>query len=114
MSVARVVVTRPIVFPDLLASRLEELGCEVLSAPAISVGPPRSFEALDNLVQAPARFDWVLFMSRSAVRGFVQRRRRYSRTSPIVPTEVKVGVVGPATEAIARRMKRTSGFCLWG
>jgi len=103
VSVARVVVTRPIVFPDLLASRLEELGCEVVSAPSISLGPPRSFEALDNLVRAPDRFDWILFMSRNAVRGFVQRRRRYSRTSRIVPTEVKVGVVGPATEAIAKR-----------
>ena len=103
MSFARVVVTRPTVLPDFLASRLEELGCEVLSAPAIAFGPPRSFEALDSLVRTPGRFDWILFTSRNAVRGFVQRRRRYSRNMPIVPAGVRVGVVGPATEAIARR-----------
>ena len=104
MSFARVVVTRPTGVQDLLASRLEELGCEVLSAPAISVGPPRSFEALDSLVRTAGRFDWILFTSRNSVRGFVQRRRRYSRNVPIVPAGVKVGVVGPATEAIARRV----------
>ena len=86
MSVARVVVARPIGFPVRLASRVGELGWEVVSAPSIAVGPPRRVEAPDNLVRAPDRFEWVLFMSRNAVRGFVQRRRRYSRTSRIGKT----------------------------
>ena len=69
----RVVVTRPTDASDHLAERLERLGCEVVSAAAIEIGPPRSYEFLDRLVRTSSRFDWILFMSRNAVRFYVQR-----------------------------------------
>ncbi len=99
----RVVVTRPANGPDRLTERLQELGCEVVAAPAIRIGPPRSYEALDALVRAPGRFDFLLFMSRNAVRYYVQRARRFRRGGPAVPTGPKVGVVGAATGAMAER-----------
>ncbi len=92
----RVVVTRPEGERDSLVSRLGELGLEVVHVPAIEIGPPRSYEALDRLVANPDHFHWILFMSRSAVRYFVQRSRRLRRQHA-VPDGVLVATVGPAT-----------------
>ena len=99
----RVVVTRPLNGTDRLTERLQELGCEVVAAPAIRIGPPRSYEALDTLVRSPGRYDYLLFMSRNAVRYYVQRARRFRRGGPPVPTGARVGVVGAATHAVAER-----------
>ena len=95
--------TRPANGPDRLTERLQELGCEVIAAPAIRIGPPRSYEALDALVRAPGRYDYLLFMSRNAVRYYVQRARRLRRGGPAVPASVQVGVVGAATGRVAER-----------
>ena len=103
MTRPRVVVTRPADANDRLTERLEALGCEVVAAPAIRIGPPRSYEALDALVRAPDRYEYLLFMSRNAVRYYVQRARRLRRGEPLVPAGVQVGVVGSATEAVAER-----------
>ena len=103
MTRPRVVVTRPADAKDRLTERLEALGCEVVAAPAIRIGPPRSYEALDALVRAPDRYEYLLFMSRNAVRYYVQRARRLRRGGPAVPEGVAVGVVGPATGAVAER-----------
>ena len=103
MTRPRVVVTRPADANDRLTERLEALGCEVVAAPAIRIGPPRSYEVLDALVRAPDRHDYLLFMSRNAVRYYVQRARRLRRGGPAVPEGVAVGVVGPATGAVAER-----------
>ena len=103
MTRPRVVVTRPADANDRLTERLEALGCEVVAAPAIRIGPPRSYEALDALVRAPSRYAYLLFMSRNAVRYYVQRARRLRRGGPPVPAGVAVGVVGPATGAVAER-----------
>ena len=97
------VVTRPADTKDRLSECLEALGCDVLAAPAIRIGPPRSYEALDALVRAPGRYDYLLFMSRNAVRFYVQRARRVRRGGPPVPAGVAVGVVGTAPEAMAER-----------
>lgn len=99
----RVVVTRPVNGPDRLTERLQELGCDVVAAPAIRIGPPRSYEALDGLVRAASRYDYLLFMSRNAVRYYVQRARRLRRGGTPVPAGVQVGVVGSATAAVAER-----------
>ena len=88
--------------------RLRELGCDVVAAPAIRIGPPRSYEALDALVRSPGRYDYLLFMSRNAVRYFIQRARRYRRGGPPVPAGAQVGVVGAATNAVAER----AGICV--
>ena len=104
MSRPRVVVTRPSNGSDRLTERLQELGCEVVAAPAIRIGPPRSYEALDTLVRSPGRYDYLLFMSRNAVRYFVQRARRFRRGGAPVPAGARVGVVGAATGAVAERV----------
>ena len=89
MTRPRVVVTRPADANDRLTERLEALGCEVVAAPAIRIGPPRSYEALDALVRAPSRYAYLLFMSRNAVRYYVQRARRLRRGGPLVPAGVR-------------------------
>lgn len=96
-------VTRPADGRDRLTERLQELGCEVVAAPAIRIGPPRSYEALDALVRSSGRYEYLLFMSRNAVRYYVQRARRSRRGGAPVPAGARVGVVGAATGAVAER-----------
>ena len=98
----RVVVTRPGAEPDSLISRLEELGLDVVHVPAIEIGPPRSYAALDRLVADPLQVDWLLFTSRNSVRYFVQRSRRL-RLPKAVPEGVQVATVGPATHRACAR-----------
>ncbi len=100
----RVVVTRPSDSDDDLTERLERHGIEVVAAPAIQVGPPTSYDSLDALARDPARVAWICFVSRNAVRHYMQRRRRVGRRDAVpVPPAVDVAVVGPATAATARR-----------
>ena len=99
----RVVVTRPSQSDDSLVDRLKERGCEIVLAPTIEIGPPRSYEALDQLVRNPSTFDWILFMSRHAVRYFARRQRRYRMPASTPTTTVRLAAVGTATAATARR-----------
>lgn len=98
----RVVVTRPLGNPDSLGSRLKQLNYEVVHVPAIDIGPPRSYEALDRLVENPGQASWLLFTSRNAVRYFVQRSRRLRRHQA-VPKGVQIGTVGPETRDTCTR-----------
>ena len=99
----RVVVTRPSQGGDTLSERLTELECEVVVSPTIAIGPPRSYEALDRLARYPAGVDWILFMSRHAVRYFAQRQRRFGATAKTHAAAVQIAAVGAATAATARR-----------
>ncbi|MBM4436312.1 MAG: uroporphyrinogen-III synthase [Actinobacteria bacterium] len=99
----RVVVTRPEGEPDSLAERLRELGCVVVSAPSIEIGPPRSYEDLDRLARRPDAAAWILFTSQHAVRHFVQRQKRLRRGAAVTLGGAKAAVVGRATAEIAQR-----------
>jgi len=69
----RIVVTRPRQSAARLVERLEEEGAEVLPFPTIEIAPPTSYAALDEALQRPSDFDWLVFTSANGVRAFVRR-----------------------------------------
>lgn len=90
----RVVVTRPDAAAHQLTSGLRALGADVIGAPLIDIAlaDPRCDALLDRL----ADYDWIVFTSRHAVRGFrraIEHRggdsRRFARA--------RIAVVGPVT-----------------
>ena len=62
-----VVVTRPSGQSEPLRSQLSDLGAEVLLQPAIEIGPPASWEAVDAALSRLDQFDWLVFSSVNGV-----------------------------------------------
>ena len=50
-------------FSDPLAKRLQELGAEVIVQPAIRIGPPPDWRAVDDALARLDQFDWLVFSS---------------------------------------------------
>jgi uroporphyrinogen-III synthase len=93
----RVAVTRPRERMAGLVSALEALGASVLAAPAISVAPPESWDALDDALARLLDFDWLALTSVSAVEA-VAARLALLDARPALP---HVAVVGAATARAA-------------
>lgn len=89
----RILITRTRQQVSELATRLEEMGAEVLLIPTIELAPPTSFEGLDDALSLMASFEWVLFTSANAVHAFAARARELG----MVPELRKIAVIGPAT-----------------
>jgi uroporphyrinogen III methyltransferase/synthase len=90
----RIVVTRPLSAAHHLTSALRALGAEVIAAPLIQIGlsDPGDTTWLERI----GGFDWIVFSSRHAVRGF---RRAVEKLGADVRrlAHARVAVVGPIT-----------------
>jgi uroporphyrinogen-III synthase len=96
----RVAVTRPRARAGALVAALEALGAEVLTAPAIVVEPPASYEALDAALDGAAGYDWLALTSAAAVDAVADRLA--ARGAALAPAPPRVAAVGDATAAAAR------------
>jgi uroporphyrinogen-III synthase len=81
---------------DPLATRLRELGAEVLEVPSIALAPPASWRPLDDALGALASFAWVAFASANAVERTVARAVELGVSLP-AGAPPRIAVVGPAT-----------------
>jgi uroporphyrinogen-III synthase len=94
----RVAVTRPRERAAALVHALEALGASVLAAPAISVAPPESWDALDDALVRLLDFDWLALTSVSAVDAVAARLALHDA----LPALPHVAVVGAATARAAQ------------
>ena len=69
----QIVVTRPRRQATALRELLEEQGAATYSQPAIAVGEPASFDALDQALDQLDQFDWIVFSSTNGVEFFLRR-----------------------------------------
>ena len=81
-----------------MRDRLTELGANVFVQPAVSIGPPRDWAAVDAALARLDRCDWLVFSSGNGVRWFLDRLlagggdlRRLGG--------VKLAAIGPGTAA---------------
>jgi len=97
----RVVVTRAREQAGPLASRLAELGAEVLEVPTIKLEPPsRRQELVEALLELNA-YDWLVFTSPNGVTTFFEYFFRQFHDMRDIGG-VRIAAVGPAT---ARKLK---------
>jgi uroporphyrinogen III methyltransferase/synthase len=68
-----IVVTRAREQATDFVEQLEGLGAGVLLVPAISIGPPPSYAALDAALGRLDEYRWVIFTSVNGVEGFLRR-----------------------------------------
>lgn len=68
-----VLVSRPVDQAAPLRAALEELGAEVLTQPAIRIGPPADWAPVDSALSQLDDYDWLLFSSSNGVRFLLDR-----------------------------------------
>ena len=97
----RVVVTRGREQAGQLASRLQELGAEVLEVPTIKIEPPtRRQDVVDALLELNA-YDWLVFTSPNGVATFFEYFFRQFHDMRDIGG-ARIAAVGPAT---AKKLK---------
>jgi uroporphyrinogen III methyltransferase/synthase len=69
----KVVVTRPRGQSEPLRSQMRELGADVLVQPAIEIGPPKQWDAVDAALSRLHEFDWLVFSSVNGVEYLLGR-----------------------------------------
>ena len=97
-----ILVTRPIEQSEGLVESLTELGAAVLVQPAIEIGPPRDWAAVDQAIRERASFDWLVFSSANGVRYFLERLQHHQLDLRALGQN-KIAAIGPGTaEALAQ------------
>ena len=69
----RIVVTRARAQASALSDELAALGAEVFEMPAIEIGAPDSYDALDAALSCLETYDWLVFTSANGVERFFAR-----------------------------------------
>jgi uroporphyrinogen III methyltransferase/synthase len=100
-----VLITRPAGQGDDLAELLRAAGGQCVHVPAIRIGPPPSWQPLDEALGRIDGFDWIVFASANGVRSFVDRMRATGRDGRSLGT-ARLAAIGPATREELER----SGF----
>jgi uroporphyrinogen III methyltransferase/synthase len=78
------------------ASRLQNLGAEVIEFPTIEIVPLLSWEKLDRAIDRLPSYDWVIFTSVNGV-DFFWRRLSEKTKKPQIRSTLKFCAIGPAT-----------------
>lgn len=92
----RVLVTRPRDQGDALDAAIRGAGARCLHVPAITVGPPPSWEPLDEAIQQASGFDWIVFASANGARAFAGRMRATGLDARCLGT-ARLAAIGAAT-----------------
>jgi uroporphyrinogen-III synthase len=92
----RILVTRARQQAGRLAEALEAQGAEVLRLPTIEVVPPETYAALDEVLEAIARFDWLIVTSANGAAALADRLR-FLQISFQRLKHLLVAAIGPAT-----------------
>jgi uroporphyrinogen-III synthase len=69
----KILVTRAQHQSKELVSALEELGATVIELPMISIGPPHSWQELDDAIKHVEDYEWIFFASMNSVESFLTR-----------------------------------------
>jgi uroporphyrinogen III methyltransferase/synthase len=93
-----VIVTRPAGQQAELVARIRAAGGSPLAAPVITIGPPASWDPLDEALHRLDTYDWIVFASVNGVRGFLDRLRHVGRDGRALGT-ARLAAIGPATRA---------------
>jgi uroporphyrinogen III methyltransferase/synthase len=94
----RILVTRPKHQAAELCDRFEKLGAHVLCQPAIEIGPPHDWSAVDGAIKELHSFDWIVFSSANGVTYFLGRLQHLGLDWRALG-RTRIAAIGPGTEA---------------
>ncbi|HVX13898.1 MAG TPA: uroporphyrinogen-III C-methyltransferase [Pirellulales bacterium] len=92
----RVLVTRPVGQSEPLRRRFSALGADVLLQPAIEIGPPNGWEAVDGALRRLQQFDWLVFSSANGV-DYLLDRLCSAHVDLRMLAGLRLAAIGPGT-----------------
>lgn len=98
----RILLTRPRGQADDLSALIRAAGGSCLHVPVIDIGPPPSWQPVDDAIRRADTFDWIVFASTNGVRSFVGRMRACRLDGRALGT-ARLAAIGPATRAELER-----------
>jgi uroporphyrinogen III methyltransferase/synthase len=93
-----VLVTRSLGQSSEFSALLRQQGATVLEMPAIEIGPPSSWAALDQAIHRLSDFDWLILTSTNGVDYFFERLAAQDKDARAL-AGMKIAVVGKKTAA---------------
>ncbi len=91
-----ILVTRSVGQSSQFSDRLMALGATVIEMPTLEIGPPSSWEALDNAIAHLSDFDWLILTSTNGIDYFFERLIAQGKDTRAL-AGVKIAVVGEKT-----------------
>ncbi len=91
-----ILVTRSVGQSSQFSARLQEEGATVIEMPALEIGPPSSWEALDQAIAHLSALDWLILTSTNGVDYFFERLEVQGLDARAL-AKVKIAVVGEKT-----------------
>lgn len=99
-----ILVTRSVGQSSQFSDRLQQEGAIVIEMPALEIGPPSNWEALDNAIAHVSDFNWLILTSTNGVDYFFERLGTQGKDARAL-AGVKIAVVGEKT---AQSLKQRS------
>ncbi len=96
----RIGITRPEQQSEDVVAAVVRAGGQPVVLPTIEIHPPdeQQLQQLDAAIDNPESFDWLLFTSANAVRGFMEQLANRSLDARWLH-QMKIAVIGPSTAA---------------
>ena len=91
-----ILVTRAATQSGQFCDRLQQLGARAIEMPALVIGPPSSWEALDSAIAQLSSFHWLILTSHNAVDCFFARLEASGKDARSL-FGIKIAVVGKKT-----------------
>ncbi|MBN3873023.1 uroporphyrinogen-III C-methyltransferase [Nostoc sp. JL33] len=91
-----ILVTRSVGQSSQFSDRLIASGATVIEMPTLVIGPPSSWEALDNAIAHLSDFDWLILTSTNGIDYFFERLIAQGKDTRAL-AGVKIAVVGEKT-----------------
>ncbi|MBD2243299.1 uroporphyrinogen-III C-methyltransferase [Nostoc sp. FACHB-888] len=91
-----ILVTRSVGQSSQFSDRLIALGATVIEMPTLEIGPPSSWEDLDDAIAHLSDFDWLIFTSTNGIDYFFERLIAQEKDTRAL-AGVKIAVVGEKT-----------------
>jgi len=91
-----ILITRSVGQSSQFSDRLQQEGANVIEMPTLEIGPPDSWEALDNAIAHLSDFNWLILTSTNGVDYFFERLGT-QRLDARALARVKIAVVGEKT-----------------
>lgn len=91
-----ILVTRAATQSGQFSDRLQQQGARAIEMPALVIGPPSSWEALDSAIAQLSSFHWLILTSHNAVDCFFQRLQTSGKDARSL-FGIKIAVVGKKT-----------------
>ncbi|MHC5673137.1 uroporphyrinogen-III C-methyltransferase [Nostoc sp.] len=91
-----ILVTRSVAQSSQFSDRLIASGATVIEMPTLEIGPPSSWEALDNAIADLSDFDWLILTSSNGIDYFFERLIAQGKDTRAL-AGVKIAVVGEKT-----------------